>query len=130
MLADSESHTKMDHDPLSLVSSDSTLNGFLLVAHDIYPFSPVIKADFNLPETSAVSLFFTDSLEMDTGWIINSDTLPPGLYRVPYDQFLNYGKSTGSRIFLFHLSASSIYGRSSGAPVWSTYTAVRTLAWR
>lgn len=111
-------------------TTDTAVNGFFLIPTDVFPFSPVITVEFNLPESSQVDLFFSDTLFTDTTWIVHSESLGPGLYRLPSETITGTGNAKPYRKFLVHFSASSIVGSSTGFPSACTFTAVRPLSFR
>jgi hypothetical protein len=67
---------------IELISRDSLINGYFLKPLNVLPFSPVIEPEFNLPDTSIVSIFFMDTLQTDTVWIIKEESILPGLYKI------------------------------------------------
>jgi hypothetical protein len=115
---------------LTRLSTNESVNGFILVASDIRPFSPVVDVEFNLPMSSTVDVFFTDTLMADTTWICRNETLGAGQYLVAHDAIAELGRSKDYRTFVAHLSANSTYGDNTCCPVDCSFVTQRRLAFR
>ena len=94
-------------DDVEYVSGDTTVNGYKISNPDILPFSPVIAPAFNLPDSSIVNIFLTDTLGQDTMWICEKKSLQAGLYRISPNAFLRYGDITEDRMAKLHFEARS-----------------------
>ncbi|MDX9859103.1 MAG: hypothetical protein RBT76_15055 [candidate division Zixibacteria bacterium] len=99
--------SRLGPNSIEQIPVDTAVNGYLLTGVDALPYSPVVEPLFNLPETSLVELYFTDTLQTDTVWILNKQILPEGFYRIRYTPFNTYVSSTGIRAILLHVTARS-----------------------
>lgn len=95
---------------MEIITNDSLVNGYYLSLIEFHPFSPVIEPEFNLPDTSKVNIFLTDTLYIDTLWVIREKVLYPGLYKVQHSVFAEYTNKTKNRTVLFHLEATNQLG--------------------
>ncbi len=81
---------------------------------DVLPFSPVIEPTFNLPDSSTVTIFLTDTLSIDTVWICKNESLKAGLYSIPFDVFSGFKDITGKRAVKLHFEAQRILNKIGG----------------
>lgn len=122
-----ETAPKTDLNDLDRIPRGGDIDGYVLIASDILPFSPTIEVRFNLPETSKVDLFVTDTLQMDTGWVRRQQQLSPGLYRLSGTVIADFAERTRSSTVDVHLNAQSTYGSETGFPVDCSFTARRRM---
>lgn len=110
-----------------LSSTDTVINGFLLIPHEFNPFSPGIDARINIPESSIVTLFFTDTLSTDTAWVCNEEQVAPGAYRMS-STYLEFRRKEGYFPVVVHVIIKSVYGRrESSYPIISSFVATRLI---
>jgi hypothetical protein len=115
--------TNKDETRFVLLSADTLVNGFRFIPHDIVPFSPVIEAEINLPESSIVALFITDTLLKDTCWICQKDELPQGIYRIRPQTYPEFSGQKEPRIVILHFVAWSVCESRIGFPANCSFTA-------
>ena len=90
-----------------IVAQDSLVNGYNLIPYYPNPFSPVIEQEFNLPDSSKVNIFITDTMYVDTLWITKNKILIPGVYRIPPSIFAECIDKKANRFVILHIDATS-----------------------
>lgn len=113
--------------PFVCMASDSVVNGFYLVPYLIKPFSPVFSVEFNLPESSLVTLFVTDTLETDTIWYCRQESMAPGLYKTHGGEINKMRERLSGGWVDVHLHVESSYGAGRNKSISCLFIAKRRM---
>ncbi len=116
-----------DNVPFVCVSTDSVVNGFYLKPYLIKPFSPVFNVEFNLPESSLVTLFVTDTSESDTIWHCRQESMAPGLYKIQGGAIDRMREKLSGGWVDVHLHAESSYGTGRNKDISCLFIAKRRM---
>ncbi|MEZ5360526.1 MAG: hypothetical protein R3F48_17060 [Candidatus Zixiibacteriota bacterium] len=80
---------EVENQPLfQIIASDTCISGYFLTPISLNPFDQTYDIKFNLPDTSYVSIFITDTLGIDTVWCTQRKILSPGYYRILHDPIM------------------------------------------